>query len=256
MSVDLARAVEGLREGETLLAEGKPRKALAPLCEALDSLDAQDLSAAGDPEAVRLLGTLATALRRACEEAGREDLLEKRGEALFEAGLRRGPEAEKLIRRLALTERRTDVRALSFYIGYLEARGSLDEALRLRLNQILSFALHVRLNSKPEKIRPVVPLLERLHHIRPNLTFPRLYLGRWHYLCGRFREARTYLRDLAGRLGDSPKVLNIRGRSAEKLDLLDEALDLYRRSLAHDRHQPHVHFRAGRILLRQSQSGR
>jgi tetratricopeptide (TPR) repeat protein len=246
---DLVRAAEGLREGEAFLETGRHRKALASLLEAFDAVRG---TAANDPEAKRLLTAIVAGLRKASTALGREDILDEKSELIFQAGLRTGELAERLIRRWALDERRVDLHAISAYVGYLEARGRLDDALRLRLMQILSYALHVRLPSRPEDVEPLVPLLERLHRIRPKLVFPRLYLGRWHYLCRRYEQARMLLARVSGKLGESPKVINIRGRCAEKLDRFEEATALYRKSLEIDRHQPHVHFRLGRMLLREA----
>ena len=117
------------------------------------------------------------------------------------------------------------------------------------MNQVLSYALHVRLTTPVDEAKARAPWLERIHRCRPKLTFPRLFLGRLRYLERDYGRARELLEGVSGRLASNTKVLNVRGRCAEKLGKSAEALELYSRSLAEDQHQPHVHFRIGRLML-------
>ena len=244
--MDLDRARHLLEKGEGHLEGGRFRRAISVLSKGVDA-------AAGtgprDAAAVAVLAELASALKRACEGAAKPAVWRDRLETLFMAGLRQGPAAEELLHRMLLEEKRTDDEAIDIGIAYLEGRGPVGEELRVQLNQTLSFALHIRLTTPLEEARLHVPRLERLHAARPKLTFARLYLGRYHYLDRDYARARDLLAPISGRLSDSPKVLNVRARCAEKLDAVDEALTLYGRSLDRDRHQPHVHFRIGRLLL-------
>ncbi|MAG57888.1 MAG: hypothetical protein CMJ83_16510 [Planctomycetes bacterium] len=246
MSGNRDRAGALLEEARAFLEAGRARKAISVAGKGLDALGEGD---ARDREHLALIQALADVLRSATEAANKPAAFSKRLPALFQAGLRRGPHAADYIKGLALEEKRTDDEALEVYTAYLAAGGTLADDLRVRLNQILSYALHIRLTTPLETARALVPRLQELHAIRPKLTFPRLYLGRFHYLERRFDEARELLCGIQGRLATSPKVLNIRARCAEKLGLAEEAIEVYRTSLVQDNHQPHVHFRVGRLLL-------
>lgn len=244
----MSRAVDALREAQGYFDREKPKRALVPVQVALDILEVGDPN---DLESRQLLTQVVLLAQRVGIAIGRPDLLRDRRESLFRAGLHLGPLAESLIEEMAIKDKRTDLAALEQYVSYIEAHGRMDDALRTRLNQILSYGLHVRLSSPNDKVRPLLALLDRLHRSRPHLTFPRLYLGRLHYLDRNWALARELLGGLSGRMSEGPKVLNLRGRCAEKLGLFDEARALYRQSLTCNHHQPHIHFRLGRVLLLQ-----
>lgn len=240
------RARQLLSQAEAQISDGRSRKAAGTFARAFDLL------AEGGSESERreLLHRAASGLEAACRSVDHMAPLHDRAETLYRLGMRRADMVTHLVRRLALEDARTDPEALETYIGFLEGGSRLDEDLATRLNQILSFVLHVRLSTPPEEAESHVPLLLRLNRCRPRLTFPKLYLGRYHYVSRDYASARRFFGQISGRLADRPKVLNVQARCAEKLDLIDEALDLYRRSLRHNHHQPHVHFRVGRLLLR------
>lgn len=244
--MDLDRARHLLDKGIAHLEAGRHRRAMSALGKGVDAMSGGERP---DADGVKVLAALADALQRACEGAGKEAAWRERLATIFDAGLHKGPAAEQFMTRLAIEEKRADEQAIDAYITYLEGRGRVGEELRVTLNQVLSYALHIRLTTPIEQARMHVPRLERLHRARPKLTFPRLYLGRYFYLERDYARARDLLAPISGRLSESPKVLNVRARCAEKLDAVDEALELYRLSLSKDRHQPHVHFRIGRLLL-------
>ena len=135
-----------------------------------------------------------------------------------------------------------------FAVGLqLSVRAPVQEAIY----RILAKVLRVRSHSRAAQIEPLVPLLRRLMACRPGLDFPRFYLGRCHYIENRFKEARRMLLALQGPLAFDPRVLNMLGRSAEKLGFLDEAAGCYGRSLETDGRQGTIHFRLARLLARQ-----
>lgn len=240
------RAREQLEKGKAHLESGRLRRAIATLGKGIDALRE---GKPDDATSVSLLAALSAALFEAAERSGKPSAWTDRLLSLFANGLHAGRAAEALVRELAVDQKRADDDALDVYIAFFAAGGRADEQVRLRLNQALSFALHVRLTTPLEEARSRENRLRRLHAARPKLTFPRLYLGRLRYLERDYESARELLAGVSGRLAINPKVLNVRARCAEKLNEADEALDLYRKSLDDDRHQPHVHFRIGRLLV-------
>lgn len=248
---ELREVSDLLEEGLVLSGLGKPKRAVRALERALTLLGGMTLV---DPPARDLQRRVAEALLSAWVQAGKKNEISNRDEDLVRAGIRETEMVRIVTHRLAVERKRTDPEALDTYVAAIESGVALERPVRERLNQILAFTLHVRLNSPPATVAHLVPLLERLHRARPQLNFVRLYLGRYHYLRREYATARTYLEPVDGRLGSSPKVLNVLGRSCEKLGLAAEAADSYRRSLEADSHQPHIHFRIGRVLLRQYQA--
>lgn len=244
--MDRDRARHHLVKGREHLEGGRFRRAISALGKGIDALQGATRE---DAKSVSLLAKLSEALFDAAERSGKMSAWSERLPMLFANGLHRGRAAKALVRALAVDEKRTDGNALDVYISFLEARGKLDDDVRTSLNQILSYALHVRLTTALEEARASADRLIRLHAARPKLTFPRLYLGRLRYLERDYAHARALLAGVSGRLGSSSKVLNVRARCAEKLNEVEEALELYRTSLETDRHQPHVHFRIGRLLV-------
>lgn len=240
------RAREQLEKGRAHAEGGRMRRAMATLCKGIAALDGVDSS---DEGSAAILSALSDALFDAAQRAGKPSAWTEQLPALFANGLHKGRAAEALVRGLVLEQKRTDHDALDVYITFLAQAGPLDDALRVPLHRTLSFALQVRLTTPIEEARAREDHLRRLHVARPNLAFPRLYLGRLCYLERDYESARALLAEVPGRLASNPKVLNVRARSAEKLNKPEEALELYGRSLDSDRHQPHVHFRIGRLLV-------
>jgi hypothetical protein len=204
---------------------------------------------AATEESLGLLRQLASLLLDVSEGQEKPATYEAWQAPLFDAGLHRGRAADDHIGTILKSDGRTSPAALDDYLAYLGANGSIPDELRTPMSQILSYALHVRLTTPLDEARARAPRLERLHRARPKLTFPRLFLGRLRYLERDYAQASRLLAGVSGRLASSPKVLNVRGRCAEKLDNETQAISLFRRSLQEDRHQPHVHFRIGRLLL-------
>jgi uncharacterized protein HemY len=248
---ELREVSDLLEEGLVFSGSGKPKRAIRALERALGLVRAMNLV---DPPARDLQRRVAEALLSAWVQAGRKSEIGKHDEDLVRAGIRETELVRIVTHRLAIEQKRTDAEALDLYVAAIESGVALERPVRERLNQILAFSLHVRLNSTAASTAHLVPLLERLHRARPQLNFVRLYLGRYHYLRREYATARTYLEPIDGRLGSSPKVLNVLGRCCEKLGLAAQAAESYRRSLAEDFHQPHIHFRIGRVLLRQFQA--
>jgi tetratricopeptide (TPR) repeat protein len=244
--MDRDRAREQLEKGKEHLEAGHLRRAISALGKGIDALcDGKP----DDAPSVSLLGALSDGLFEAAERSGKPSAWTERLPSLFANGLHAGRAAAALVRELAVEQKRADDDALDVYIAFLAAGGRVDEPVRIRLNQALSFGLHVRLSTPIEEAKAREDRLRLLHAARPKLTFPRLYLGRLRYLEREYEGARELLAGVSGRLAASPKVLNVRARCAEKLNETDEALELYQRSLEDDYHQPHVHFRIGRLLV-------
>ncbi len=240
------RARDQLEKGRTHAEGGRLRRAIAALGKGIDALDGEDPS---DGRSASILGPLSDALFDAAQRAGKPSAWTERLPALFANGLHEGRAAGALVRELAVEQKRTDDEALDVYITFLARGGAIEETVRVPLYRALSFALHVRLTTPIEEARARESRLRKLHAARPKLTFPRLYLGRLCYLERDYKSARALLAGVSGRLASNPKVLNVRARSAEKLDKAEEALELYRKSLESDHHQPHAHFRIGRLLV-------
>ena len=188
-------------------------------------------------------------------------------EALASASGTAGPSREELyhggarspgfLRSLAwelLDGGRRDLVALEVFVSALECRALDDQPLRQRLLKALAQSLKVTLGSSLGCVLPRVPLLERLHALEESVAFPALYLGLVHYLGRDFGAAGELFAEVPQGASDTPRLLFLRGRCAEKLGHWDEALDLYRRSLGASPAQCHAHFRVGRILLARQRS--
>ncbi|MFT7619953.1 MAG: tetratricopeptide (TPR) repeat protein [Planctomycetota bacterium] len=133
------------------------------------------------------------------------------------------------------------------YLDYLDSgpdRNIRHGALR-RLQQIL----RIRLTERPPVVIWRMEMLQKVHDLVPDLNFPKLYLGRGHYLQESYDLAVHMLSQLMGDAGKSHNVLNMLGRSYEKLGKHDEAYKLYDRSLRTTPGQAGVHFRLGRLGL-------
>ena len=113
---------------------------------------------------------------------------------------------------------------------------------------------YASLTERPAVVVWRMEMLEMLHRIVPELNFPKLYLGRGHYLREHFDKAIAVLGTLREKAGKSHNVLNMLARSHEKLGNLDEAYRLYDLSLKTTPGQAGVHFRLGRLDLKQSES--
>jgi tetratricopeptide (TPR) repeat protein len=242
------KATAMLRSAESHLASGRTESGLGLLCRAFDMLDRDGLE---DGDLDELRSEIGEKLYEAARGSGHIIPLAQRASRLLARVPARNGLVDRIARYLAVEKRRPDPECLEFYIAYLETQRPGDRELRVRLKQILARALHIRMTSDVAEVRPRVPLLERLHTFDPRMNFPRLFLGRFHYLENRFLEASRLLAGVTGRIAHEPKLLNARARCAEKLGRIDEAQELYARSLACNDRQPQVHFRAGRIFLEQ-----
>lgn len=242
-----ARKLESL--GTTLLQEGRARRGLRLLERAFEL--AREAGTPGD----RSAGAIGETLARALEELGRSAELEERAGHFYAAGARGAATVRAVARRVLQSTRARQPADMEVLVTALEMKLLEGEARRAAL-RALSSGCHVGLRDHPERLQALRPLLERLQRLLPGLVFPRLYLGRLLYLRCDLKEAARWLAAVEGPKGRSPGVLSLRGRCAEKLGDLEEALRLYRASLKANEHQPHVHFRAARILLLQGLSAR
>ncbi|MEZ6197238.1 MAG: tetratricopeptide repeat protein [Planctomycetota bacterium] len=122
-------------------------------------------------------------------------------------------------------------------------------AVHLRLRD----ALRIRLTDHPGEIARTMEHLTRLHRECPKINYPKQYLGRGHYLRRQYREAIEVLNSFTRDAAETAHLLNVIGRSHEKLGEFGAAGAAYERSLAQDPDQPGVLFRLGRIRLLEAQ---
>ncbi|HYC76594.1 MAG TPA: hypothetical protein VEI02_03100 [Planctomycetota bacterium] len=144
---------------------------------------------------------------------------------------------------------RRDLAALEVYVEAIERRALKDPALKKSVLRALAAGLHVDVERPPPRVDARIPLLKRLERAVPKLGFPRLFLGRHAYLRRDFALAAEHLQQVSGAAAQSPKVLNLLGRSLEKVGAFDAATAAYAGSLHADRRQPAIHFRLGRLVL-------
>lgn len=144
---------------------------------------------------------------------------------------------------------RTDPAALEVYVEAVERRALRDLGVRRAVLRRLAHGLYVGGEEAPVRFDGRAPLLERLAAAVPRLPFPHLYLGRYAYLRGDFAGAAERLSRVVGRYAREPRVLNLFGRSLEKLGRCDEASAAYVASLTADDRQAAIHFRLGRLTF-------
>ena len=137
------------------------------------------------------------------------------------------------------------------YFVYLKegADKNIRHGTLRRLQQIL----RIRLTERPAVVVWRMEMLEKLTKVVPELKFPKLYLGRGHYLREHYDKAIEILSKLRETAGQSHNVLNMLARSHEKLGDLDAAYRLYDKSLKTTPGQSGVHFRLGRLDLKLSE---
>ncbi len=229
-----------------LLDDGKPDKAVKPLEQALRMIE--DPSA-HDGISVERKDEVASLLLTALAKCGRSESRVEAAVRCYRAGARSRTAITVVAAHRALDEKRTDPEALESYLDAIELRVEVDATLRERLLQILAHALHVDLDTPEASVRAILPSLERLRRLRPTMSFPRFYLGRWHYRQREWAAAVAEFTGITGHLSQSPKLLNLLGRAQEKLGRLADASATYAQSLTADGTQAGVHFRRGRVLL-------
>lgn len=134
------------------------------------------------------------------------------------------------------------------YIDYI-AQGA-SERIKYGALRRLQRILRIRLTDRRAEIVWRMEMLRRLRKARPEINFPKLYLGRGHYVRDEFREAIGHLEALSGAAAETNNVLNMLGRCHEKLGDLTSARAAYEKSLREDAGQAGVHFRLGRIELK------
>ena len=137
------------------------------------------------------------------------------------------------------------------YIRYL-ARGG-DKRLKYGALRRLQHILRIRLTERPAEVVWRMEMLLKLHAVRPDINFPKLYLGRAHYLLREYQDAIEYFDALAGSPAETASVLNVVGRCHEKLGNLGAARAAYEKSLRINGDQAGILFRLGRIELKQAE---
>jgi hypothetical protein len=138
---------------------------------------------------------------------------------------------------------------LEALVQAIEAKLPLRSSKLIQIHRSLARGLEIHLNARPEEVADQLHLLRRLHIARPEMPYPRLFLGRILSLEERYEEARTLLSGIRGQLQDRTRVLNLRARCSEILGLTAESEDLFRRSLRSKPDQADMHFRLGRLIF-------
>ncbi len=228
------------------LAAEHPRKAVKQLEEALNLISEVDVL---DDVISAQRDEVASLLMRALGQCGQSDSRVQAALRCYDLGARNKTAVLVVAAHHALDEKRTDPEAIGSYLDAVEMGCVEDASLRERMLQILAYALHVDPETPTADVLRILPSMERLRRLRPQMTFPRLYLGRWCYRNRQWSRVVSELLGISGKLAESPKVLNLLARSLEKLGRLMEAAKVYRDSLAADRQQAGIHFRLGRVLL-------
>jgi tetratricopeptide (TPR) repeat protein len=127
----------------------------------------------------------------------------------------------------------------------------VTRAAHLRLRD----SLGIRLTDDPDDIGWRMELLDRLHRENPRVNYPKQYLGRGHYLRREYGRAIEVLNSFTEEKAESPSLLNMIGRSHEKLGELEAAAAAYGKSLDQESEQAGILFRLGRIKLKLAQIG-
>lgn len=145
----------------------------------------------------------------------------------------------------------SDATKVEHYIDSVE-KGT-NRQLRFQILNRLQGLLRIRLTDQRETLRWRMDQLTALHRVAPEINYPKLYLARGYYILEKWREAISFLSQLTGTADETFDVLNILGRSHEKLGEVEKARAAYEMSLQLTPQQAGIHFRIGRILLAQSE---
>lgn len=135
------------------------------------------------------------------------------------------------------------------------AFGSQPRVLR-SVHMHLRDSLRIKLTEDPDAIDAKMEALERLHRECPKINYPKQYLGRGLYLRREYRRAIDVLGSFTEEKAESPSLLNMIGRSHEKLGEIEAAAAAYTKSLSQDEQQAGILFRLGRLKLLLAQIGR
>ena len=246
MSWEEDRARELMRSAEERVRDGRPDVALGTWRRAFEVLSSSAPTSPKDSLRLRIIeDMLPVAVEHHATEAVLRHAIEMRERLPSDRRL-----SHEVVSALAIQGGHKELGALRVYVAWIGRVRDPDPKLMAVLLRILSDKLKIKMRTDPVEATPLTPLLERLNLARPSLAFPRLYLGRYHYLRADYAAAWGYLHDLKGPLRSQIRVVNLMGRCAEKLSLLDEAAAFYRESLAGKSDQAPIHFRLGRVLTR------
>ncbi|MCA9321706.1 MAG: hypothetical protein KDB53_13275, partial [Planctomycetes bacterium] len=197
------RVVEEAKAGRIESAEARVREALTWFT-ALPDRETREEAALLQC----LLGDVLARMRRDAEA----EMAWERAEALIpgftEASLR-------LVERRIDSDLALDPDMAPLYVRYVEA--GRKPKIRFGALRRLSRLLAVTLRDKRSEVAWRMQLLQRLHRQAPEVNFARLYLARGHYLRGEYEDAIPHLEALIAANIGAHNVMNLLGRSLEKL---------------------------------------
>lgn len=235
---------QALGEGRRHLAQERPADAARVLAGAWERVGPAE---PGDDAPLRQLRqAIAEAFAVAIVRSGESAPPGPSREELFAAGARFAPFLRALVIR-CLEDGRSDALALDVLVAWIESEPEGDRGVVRRA--LARLAESLRFPGPPgEADAGKVLLLERLHRARPQLAFPRLYLGRHRYRHRDYLGARHFLDGIQGGLAGQAAVVTLRARCAERLGDTAAALALYRQAIERHPRLPAPNFWLGRLL--------
>lgn len=243
-----------LRRVQAALEKALKLKAAGDYGKAVEALRAAEKDALppGSTETRRVLGEIRFAIGDAFERSG--DLTAAR--AAYDSAVQCDPRNKRAIVKhvehsfaAAAPE---DATLVPYYIDYV----ALGRSKRVRIDVLkrLQTLLRIRLVDRPETLAWRMGRLEELNRAAPEVNFPKLYLGRAHYILGNWRRSIEFLAAISGSAQETHDLLNMLGRAHEKLQEYAEARAAYESSLRRVPGQSGIHFRLGRLQLKAAES--